>query len=234
MAFIDKSYLDRNYNSKNPLRRFAHRTRFKKSIQSIESNSEYSLMDFGCGDGTFMNQLNLRSSSVKLVGFEPIMDSIEGNQIEIYKNWEDIISKSKTIEGFDYVTCFEVLEHFSPENQLEALKKMNSVLKKDGKVIISVPIEKGFPALVKNLIRRVNLPQSVHIFSYKNIWNSFLSRSLLHLRQDPGYMSHMGFYFTDLEDEIGKLFKQEKKSFSPFGGPSHHFNSQVFFTLTKK
>jgi len=234
MAFVDKSYRDRNYNSPNPLRRYAHRSRFKKSIESIKIKDGISVMDFGAGDGLFLNQLEGTNSNLRLVGFEPYMESIQENTIQIEKDWTQVIELSKKYKLFDYVTCFEVLEHFSPQNQYEALRKMHSIVKDTGRVIISVPIEKGFPALVKNLIRKLNLPHSNHIFTSSNILKSFLGRNLLELRNDPGYMSHMGFYFTDLETEIKKLFTIELKSYSPIGGPTYQTNSQVFYELIKK
>lgn len=193
MAFVDKSYRDRNYNSPNPLRRFAHRTRFRKSIESIEMKDGISIMDFGAGDGLFLNQLEGINTSLRLVGFEPYMESIQENKIQIIKDWTQVLEISSNSALFDYVTCFEVLEHFSPSNQHEALKKMHSIVKDSGRVIISVPIEKGIPAVVKNLIRRVNMPQSNHIFTYSNIFSSFLGKSLLNLRQDQDICHIWGF-----------------------------------------
>lgn len=234
MAFVDKSYRDRNYNSPNPLRRYAHRSRFKKSIESISTHEGASVMDFGAGDGLFLNQLYGTNQEMTLVGFEPYMESIKENTIQIETQWSRIEMISNEIGKFDFVTCFEVLEHFSPENQYEALRKMHSIVKESGKIILSVPIEKGMPALVKNIIRRVNLPHSNHIFTYDNILKSLSGASLLHLRNDPGYLSHMGFYFTDLENEIEKLFDIRMKSYSPIGGPTYQTNSQVFYELIKK
>ena len=234
MAFLEKTYLDRNYNSKNPLRRYAHRTRFKKSIESIDLQSNQSLLDFGAGDGLFLNQLKRKFPFAELIGFEPYMESIGSNEIPILKNWNDVLQKVNQEKKFDFVTCFEVLEHFSPENQHEAVKKMHSITKEDGIVIISVPIEKGFPALIKNMIRRINMPQSNHIFSWKNIFDSLQGRDLLYLRKNDGYLSHMGFYFTDLESILSEYFQIHQKRFSPIGGNSHHINSQVFYKLRKK
>lgn len=231
MAHVDKSYYDRNYNSKNPLRRYAHRTRFKKSIAALELNSGSSILDFGAGDGLFLNQIKDIQDDTRLVGYEPYMDAIPESRVRLIKDWSEIDNEIDSNGNFDYVTCFEVLEHFSPSRQYEALSMMQSAIKPEGTVIISVPIEKGLPALVKNMIRRVNLPQSNHIFTYDNIFKSVQGRSLLHLRDSPEYHSHMGFYFTDLEKEIVKLFKIVDKSFSPVGGFSHQWNSQVFYQL---
>jgi len=83
-----------------------------------------------------------------LVGYEPFMESLDDNAVTIKTDWDSIVEFSEQLGLFDYVTCFEVLEHFSPQNQYEALKKMHSVVKPTGTVIISVPIEKGFPSFI--------------------------------------------------------------------------------------
>ena len=156
-----------------------------------------------------------------------LRDSVVFLETEVSKLKRTIRQKNKTINSIQ-------AKLKDIENQYEALRKMHSIVKDTGRVIISVPIEKGFPALVKNLIRKLNLPHSNHIFTSSNILKSFLGRNLLELRNDPGYMSHMGFYFTDLETEIKKLFTIELKSYSPIGGPTYQTNSQVFYELIKK
>lgn len=231
MAHIDKTYYDRNYNAKNPLRRYAHRTRFKKSISAIEIKDGLSILDYGAGDGLFLNQILGLKDDATLVGYEPYMDAIDDSQVDLVKEWHQVENVLAQKGKFDYVTCFEVLEHFSPTNQLEALQKMRSAVADHGTVIISVPIEKGMPSLVKNLIRKVNLPHSNHIFTYGNIYKSLVGKSLLDMRKESQYYSHMGFYFTDLEKEIETIFTIQDKSYSPIGGPTYQVNSQVFYTL---
>lgn len=52
-------YAEHTYNSKNMLQRFAHRMRFKKSLNLMPSGREIRLLDYGCGDGFFLNILNI-------------------------------------------------------------------------------------------------------------------------------------------------------------------------------
>jgi 2-polyprenyl-3-methyl-5-hydroxy-6-metoxy-1,4-benzoquinol methylase len=149
----EQTYAETTYNSRNMLKRFAHRTRFKKSLDLIPSDRDIRLLDFGCGDGMFINMLkNNRIAGVGvLIGYEPYMDSISGNSITIVKNWTDI----KQMQPFNCITCFEVLEHFTQSKQQEVLQEIYSILTGDGILIISVPIENGFPSVVKNIIRRL-------------------------------------------------------------------------------
>jgi 2-polyprenyl-3-methyl-5-hydroxy-6-metoxy-1,4-benzoquinol methylase len=150
-------YADYTYNSPNPLRRFSHRTRFKNAVAAIPVDSPQPLriLDFGCGDGMFIHQLRKNmGASASIVGYEPYLEAIEVNSERIEQNWQHI-PKISALEGnFDFVTCFEVLEHLPGEFLTEALQQIHSVLTPTGSVIVSVPIEVGFPALLKGFLRR--------------------------------------------------------------------------------
>jgi|SRR6185437_6883587 len=223
------SYSDITYNSKNPLARFAHRQRFKNSIKAINLTNGISILDYGCGDGKFLNELGSlnKDKNLNLVGYEPFMEPIEGNKIRIEKNLADLNN-----EKFDVVTCFEVLEHFNPTNQYNYLQNMIAHLKSNGLVIVSVPIEIGIPALVKNLRRRTLFKGEQ--FSYKNIFKSFLGNPPAEFRIKDGYLDHMGFNYKDLEKLFKKDFVIVTKTFSPFKFLGSNFNSQVFYELKLK
>ena len=114
-------YEDNTINSANPLARFAHRSRYGFSLSMIEGRNNINLLDFGCGDGTFLSNASYKENTNKYVGFEPYMESIiKEKNIKIYSNWNDI--KNVVIKNgkFDVVTCFEVMEHFSEERQKTA------------------------------------------------------------------------------------------------------------------
>lgn len=51
-------------------------------------------------------------------------------------------------EMFDFAICLEVLEHIQPYNLFEALHELYRVLKKNGKLIVSVPLNEGLEELV--------------------------------------------------------------------------------------
>jgi hypothetical protein len=126
-----------------------------------------------------------------------------------------------------------VLEHLNLETQIEALEKFTSVLKEDGRLIISVPIEVGFPSVVKN-IRRNTFNGISKTYTLKNTIASFLGRKTKHMkshRQKEGSLSHLGFFHGDLEKVFLNYFKILKKSFSPFKGLGLNLNSQVFYEL---
>lgn len=230
-------YEDNTINSANPLARFAHRSRYGFSLSMIEGRNNINLLDFGCGDGTFLSNASYKENTNTYVGFEPYMESIiKEKNIKIYSNWNDI--KNVVIKNgkFDVVTCFEVMEHFSEERQKTALENIKEILKEDGNLIISVPIEKGLPVIPKNLRRiAISYKGNEKIYTFKNIVYSLFgikSESLNSIRIGNDYLSHMGFYFTDLEALLKKYFKIESINYSPFPIFPYFFNSQVFYKLS--
>jgi cyclopropane fatty-acyl-phospholipid synthase-like methyltransferase len=212
------------------LKRFAHRMRFKKSLNLVPVDRDIRLLDFGCGDRLFLNSLNAKmGGGGGLIGYEPYMDSISGNFLTIMKNWTDI----KQMQPFNCITCFEVLEHFTQNKQQEVLREMYSILTNDGILIVSVPIEKGFPSVVKNIIRRLKYKDKT-TYSIKNIVASFYGNPLPEFRQGKEYLNHLGFYYQDLESVFLQYFDVVEKCLSPFPFLGYNANSQIFYKLKKR
>ncbi len=156
--------------------------------------------------------------------------------LTIYKKWNDVENWSKQKGLFDYVVCFEVLEHLNPSKQEEVFKMVKNVLKEDGTFIISVPIEKGFPALFKN-IRRITIHYDAKIYNLNNILASvfgYKTQWMKKHRKSEEYLSHLGFYFNDLEKVLDPFFKIKEKTFSPFKRFGAQLNSQVFYQITTR
>ena len=203
MKSLQKKYVYDNYtyNSKNPLARFAHRSRFNLGLKLIRTDKKINVLDFGCADGRFLNSLNVYPGS-NLVGYEPFMESSLFDKVPIVKTWEEVKGQCKKNQKFDYVLCFEVLEHLNVKNQIDVFKKFFEVIKDEGKLIISVPVEFGFPSVLKN-IRRVSLHGSSEIYSLKNIFFSFFRKKTKFMkshRKEDKYLSHMGFFYQDMEN----------------------------------
>jgi cyclopropane fatty-acyl-phospholipid synthase-like methyltransferase len=229
------NYADYTYNSKNGLKRFAHRKRFQYAIDLIPKENATRLLDFGCGDGLFLNQLNkMHRREIRLLGFEPFLHPIDDNVVPIVADWQDVIKETANDHLFNCITCFEVLEHFSPQKQIALIEQMCSVLCENGLLIVSVPIESGIPSLVKNIIRRRNNKKKRQLYSYKNIVHSFWGKSMDDYRQGGDYLEHLGFYLADLEKIFSRYFHILDKTYSPFQWLGKQVNSQVFYRLQKK
>ena len=230
-------YADYTYNSPNPLRRFSHRTRFKNAVAAIPTDrtKPLKILDFGCGDGMFINQLRQNLGKLAfIIGYEPYLEAYAENGEQIEQNWSKILKLTDEKGEFDFVTCFEVLEHLPQKLLHNALEEMHTVVAQSGLVIVSVPIEVGLPALLKGLLRRREGKNYQQIWSFRNIRRSLFGKPVERLLAEEGYLHHIGFNFNDLERDFESLFTIEKRSFSPIKGLGYHFNSQVFYTLKKK
>jgi hypothetical protein len=67
------NYDQQTINSRNPLARYAHRTRVKRSVQLATPRVGLGkIMDYGCGSGVFLSKMNsIREGAA--VGYEPYM-----------------------------------------------------------------------------------------------------------------------------------------------------------------
>ncbi|MBP9707705.1 MAG: methyltransferase domain-containing protein [Oligoflexales bacterium] len=123
-------------------------------------------------------------------------------------------TKSKSVEKFELVTCFETLEHVG--NLSNALQNILAHVKPSGTLIISVPVEIGLPGLLKFLARYA-LRRNPYGDFFKNqsprlyFKNLLLNRSITIFRSkdSPGFGPHLGFDYRDVLNFIG----QEKDNF---------------------
>lgn len=104
------------------------------------SSMSHKLLDFGCGDGSFLGYLSEHCYSMSLAGYDPFLQNDEcksvstkaGGSVEIYNSLEQLPK-----HGFDFISALDVVEHI--ENDRSALLQINSLLKIDGTFLMIVP-----------------------------------------------------------------------------------------------
>lgn len=223
--------------SDSAIKRFSHGRRFEIALDILKLGVDNSLLDYGTGDGYFLISLKNRSPQVKAYGYEPVSEMYDQLLINLRdNNYPEGISLFQSLDAllnmqFEMITCFEVLEHLDIDLQKTALQNMKKMLRQDGLLLISVPIEVGFSSLVKNALRII-LCQKHKSTNLANVIKSLFG--IVIKREDSPYISsHIGFYFTDLE----KIFKEEdliirQKFYSPFKYFGCLVNSQIFYVLS--
>lgn len=90
------------------------------------------VLDFGSGNGGFLNRIN--DSTDLAVGVElerAVISHYKKMEIPLYHNMEEVNDR------FDYITLFHVLEHL--KDPIKVLQRLEQSLKPDGEIIIEVP-----------------------------------------------------------------------------------------------
>lgn len=239
---VPTPYTDRLLNSPSVLRRFAQHSRLKIAIQLALPFDGKRVLDFGAGDGFFLSRLgSLYTKATALHGFEPFQDRHPKCVCPIYRTWSEVDHVFRSNPA-DLVTCFEVLEHLAKDAQLEVFEKLLSITHAASEIVFSVPVECGLPSIPKNLLRRAawkwraSSPDGGwdNLYTLKNILKSVLELPINEHRTGRSYLSHMGFYYRDLEHAMTPYFQIAERRFSPFNIGTHQINSQVFYRLFRR
>lgn len=223
------SYKDKTYASNDPLRKFSHASRFELAASLFDVPENGRVLDFGGGDGAFLDMVRTRATHpFEAVLFEPYME-VPPNQAFVHATRWDEVNDLAADRLFDVVFCQEVMEHFAPHRQEEALERIASVMAPNGTLVLSVPVELGPVALVKNIARWKYRRNGTEIYNYPNLFRSIFALPIPEARSGDDYLTHMGFYFTDFRRVLEQRFVIKEIIGSPFSSLPLPLNSQVFF-----
>jgi len=123
----------------------------KKYLQKIVT-SNAKVLDIGCGDGRSI--FDIISKTKNVVGIDHDEKAISDAKNNFFRHpsikfiKEDATNLSFDDEEFDFVICMGTFANFA-ENKFVVLKEMGRVLKKSGKIIISVYSEDAFDERIK-------------------------------------------------------------------------------------
>ena len=230
-------YTDLIVNNRSFIKRFSHSRRFEVAVELLEVRPTDEILDVGTGDGYMLHKI-VAAGAVKVVGYEPVDEQYrelsqsmvvlqKAGKAEIIRTLEELEP-----ERFEKICCLEVFEHLTEQSQRSMLARMRELLRSNGLVVISVPIEVGLASLFKNLVRCA-IGQTHPNTSVVTMLKSFLGMQID--RGSAEYIpSHIGFDWRDLEELfLVQGFRIMKKAFSPFSALGGGINSQVFYVLQK-
>jgi len=229
-------YAEFTRSGKSAIRRWSHATRFQVALRALQRLDCQSLIDFGTADAEMIRIVKQAHPGVACVGYDPHLDEGASDVVMAYPDVE-LVSTLAALAGrrFDVVTCFETLEHFSPEGVNVRVDEIVALAKPEGKVVVSVPIEIGPASLFKNAVRAaIGKP---HPGTTANgILASFFALPVPRPAEKAGgyISSHIGFDYRTIPGLFAaRGWQRNHTVYSPVGAAGPLFNSQAIFVFTR-
>ena len=228
---------------------WSHRRRFQMGRRLVSGFAGRRLLDYGCGDGTFLalisdyfpDGIGADLDAKEVARTTERLAEIPGIRFKLI---EDLRSPCHD-QRFDVVTCMEVLEHCVPPNEARVLSDLRRLVSPTGCVIVSVPAEIGGSLLIKQILRRIAGWRRLGDFRYNETYriNEVLKMVGATRRTKiprpiygelPGYHGHKGFNWRALRERLKESFVIEKTSFTPVGWFDGFIASQAWFVCRVK
>jgi len=175
------------YSNRNPLHQMILGRFFDKVAEEITRLSPLNVLEFGCGEGLFLQQLKKRNIYFKkLIGIDCRDDAIQyakslHPEYDFFK--ADLLSWSRPGRSFDLVIASQVLEHLESPDQF--LKRLTYYSRQY--LLLTVPLEPWFSLINllrgRDILRLGNHPEHINLWRY-NQFQRFVSR---HARIEESY-----------------------------------------------
>jgi 2-polyprenyl-3-methyl-5-hydroxy-6-metoxy-1,4-benzoquinol methylase len=231
---------------------WSHRRRFEIALEIGRELAGKRVVDYGCGDGTFLAMLMEAPKRPALaVGAEVSEELLAGcrRRFSDRPGLEFVHVRETESEAqagrYDAVICMEVLEHIVDMDPM--LAKMDRLLAPGGKLIVSVPVEIGLPVIVKQTVRRIAGWRGIgdypgtSPYTLGELARALFAGNALHItrprHRDPDgseFFDHKGFNWKWLRGKIGERFEVVSTSASPVPWLGPQLASQVWITALKK
>jgi 2-polyprenyl-3-methyl-5-hydroxy-6-metoxy-1,4-benzoquinol methylase len=256
MPEINKDFLLRgSYASKQLLCRdriiaWSHHSRYRLGRELVKPHAGKKLLDYGCGDGTFLALINDLFPEAAGADIDPSQvrscasrfTSMPGVTFAL----TDDLSDAKHAGAYDLVTCMEVLEHCLEDKIVGVVSDLRRLVNSNGTVLISVPVEIGPSLLGKEIIRTLAAWRRCGDYQYKETYrfrelctlffadastriNRPVLRADFSAERPNFYHGHKGFNWRALRERLDGSFDVSATRFSPLGWLGGYVSSQAWF-----
>jgi 2-polyprenyl-3-methyl-5-hydroxy-6-metoxy-1,4-benzoquinol methylase len=246
-------YARKQIFSRSRLVAWSHGRRFELARRLVAARAGQRLLDYGCGDGTFLTLVHDLFPEAAGVDIEP--GQVEGCRERLSPltglsfGTIDSLSRSRD-RSFDVIVCMEVLEHCPDDVQRNVLADLHRLATPDATIVISVPIEIGPTLAAKQAARAFAAWRGLSEYKSRERYGAAeLVRMVLGGRGAaipreenvaeiaPGktvrFTGHKGFNWRRLEIVIADRFTIERRLFSPMPWLGAWLNSQVWFVCRR-
>jgi SAM-dependent methyltransferase len=224
---------------------WSHRARFETARRLIGSGRIRKLLDYGCGDGTFL--ASVAGQVEEGCGADIAADQIVDCAARLAELTNLRFRHVEELDGpeheraYDVVTCLETLEHCTDRVVERVLADLNRLCALGGRIVISVPIETGLPFLLKYTIRTLAGWRGVG--EYRQYERYPLRDAVRMLGAQSGtviprpvygpaggeFHSHYGFNWRRLRERVRAVLRLDAMHFSPLGWLGGMASSQAWF-----
>ncbi len=235
---------------------WSHRRRFETALALAAPYAGRPLLDYGCGDGTFLAMA--RGAFPGSVGLEVDPGLVENCRSRLDGSGAGDLRFLLATESdglaagtFGIVLCTEVLEHCPPEAVERVLSRMHRLAAPDARVIISVPVETGLPLVVKQVARAVAARRVSTDYRHRERYRpreflrmlapgerTVVERPVYESEFAPGipnrYHGHKGFNWRAMRRRVDQTFRVVQTRFSPLSQLGPQLASQAWFVCTPR
>ena len=239
------SYARKQLLSGSRLVAWSHRRRFEFACSAVGRGE--ALLDYGCGDGTFVAMVHERFGRIVGADVDVGQTADCARRMGSLGNVRFMLVRDLGGDHdgqYDVVTCMETLEHCTEAVQDVVLDDLRRRVRPGGLVLISVPIEIGPTLIAKQVARRVagwrNLGDYKWTERYR--WGELLRMTFAgwktkierpvhcRVRDDPTTASHghKGFNWRTLREKVRGFMTVERTRFTPLGWTGGLLSSQCW------
>ncbi len=243
-------YAAKQIFSRDRLVAWSHRRRFEVGLELARRFRGRRILDYGCGDGTFLALLFADPQRpATAVGAEldehqvrdcrARLSHLEHVRFELI----DALDASVYAGAFDGLVCMEVLEHVVDVDPV--IDRLWRLLADSGTLIVSVPVETGPALLIKQAARRLAAwrgnegYRGYAGYTLREYAASVFAGSAQHIerpvyRGEVPFHDHKGFNWRVLRDSLSRRFTLDDVIASPIALLGPVLATQVWFVARKK
>jgi 2-polyprenyl-3-methyl-5-hydroxy-6-metoxy-1,4-benzoquinol methylase len=246
-------YAQKQLLSRSALVRWSHGSRFRLARELVTPHAGKRLLDYGCGDGTFLALVH--DLFPYALGVDVASDQLDDcSQRFATVPGISFLSTDRLIglpyvNQYEIVVCMEVLEHCPDDIQVSVLDQIQRVTAVGGTVIFSVPIEIGPPLVAKQCARALVALGGLSEYATRERYQTGELMRMVFANADTEipreefithidvegeaprtsrFTGHKGFNWRRLQRLVEARFTVERRLFSPLPLLGAWLNSQVW------
>lgn len=251
-AVREGTYARKQLGSRSRVISWSHSSRFQIGLSLSADLAGKRVLDYGCGDGTYLTLL-LESPypPSRAFGAEIAADLVTGNRERLrrYPNLEFVhiaeLSGPEHAGAYEGLVCMEVLEHvLDPDRMLDDFHRL---LAPGGTLLISVPVEIGLSVVIKQAIRQVNGWRGIGDYpgttpyTWGELWTAVFAGARQHVTRPvhrhadgSGFHDHKGFNWRLLRQKMAARFELLETRSSPLSWMPAFVASQIWFRARRR